>query len=126
MEVSVSSRKVALTPALRAAVEEKVGRLARYLGSVERAEVHFAEEGNTRIPDKDVCEVLLEGGGHHLRVKVAAPDPFAAVDAAVTKLEHQVRKLKTKLVGRSHPRRRPSPNGATPAAGEAALLDEEA
>jgi putative sigma-54 modulation protein len=47
----------------------------------------------------------MEGHGHHVRAKVAAADPFAAVDAAVEKLEHQLTKLKTKLVTRNHPRR---------------------
>jgi putative sigma-54 modulation protein len=115
VDVQVSGRKVRLSPALRTAVEEKVGRLERYLPRVQRAEVHFAEEQNGRIPDKDVCEVLLEGGGHHLRARVAAPDPFAAIDAAVAKLEHQLHKVKTKVGSRSSSRRRASLNGHRPA-----------
>jgi ribosomal subunit interface protein len=53
-----------------------------------------------------VCEVTVEGHGHHVRVKAAGADPFAAVDAAVDKLEQRLHRLKTKLVGRSQPRRR--------------------
>ena len=115
MDVQVSGRKVRLSPALRSAVEEKVGRLERHLRGAHRAEVHFAEEQNGRIPDKDVCEILLEGGGHHLRARVAAPDPFAAVDAAVAKLEHQLHKVKASVGGRRSPRRRTSLNGHRPA-----------
>jgi putative sigma-54 modulation protein len=109
VDVTVSSRNVDLTEGLRAAAEEKIGRLDRYLDGMERAEVHFFEERNPRIADKDVCEVTMSGHGHHVRAKVAAADPFAAVDAAVGKLEHQLHKLKTKLVSRSHPRRRQAP-----------------
>lgn len=106
MDVTVSSRHVELTAALRSAAEERIGRLARYLEGMDRAEVHLFEERNPRIADKkDVCEVTLEGHGHHVRTKVAAADPFSAVDAAAQKLEHQLHKLKTKLVSRSHPRR---------------------
>ncbi|MBW3644882.1 MAG: ribosome-associated translation inhibitor RaiA [Actinobacteria bacterium] len=112
MDVTVSSRNVDLTDALRGAAEEKIGRLDRYLDGMERAEVHFFEERNPRIADKDVCEVTMSGHGHHVRAKVAASDPFAAVDAAVSKLEHQLHKLKTKLVSRSHPRRRAEPPAA--------------
>ncbi len=121
MDVTVSSRNVDLTDALRGAAEEKIGRLDRYLDGMERAEVHFFEERNPRIADKDVCEVTMSGHGHHVRAKVAASDPFAAVDAAVSKLEHQLHKLKTKLVSRSHPRRRAEPPAAVlagPAAGD--------
>jgi putative sigma-54 modulation protein len=100
VEITVSSRNIELTDALRAAATEKVGRLERFLSGMERAEVHFFEEKNPRIADKDVCEVTMEGHGHHVRAKVAAHDPFAAVDAAVHKLEHQLHKLKTRVVGR--------------------------
>jgi putative sigma-54 modulation protein len=104
VDVSVSSRKIELTPALREAVEEKIGRMARFLDGMDRAEVHFFEERNPRIASKDVCEVTMEGHGHHVRVRAAAADPFAAVDVAVAKLEQQLHKLKTKLVSRHHPR----------------------
>ncbi len=126
MDVSVSSRNIELTEALRDVTTEKIGRLGRFLDGMDRAEVHFFEERNPRIADKDVCEVTMDGHGHHVRAKVAAADPFAAVDAAVNKLEHQLHKLKTKLVGRSHPRRA-QPRGAEPLAVDlAASLDGRA
>ena len=105
MQVQVSGRKVQLTPALREAVESKLARLERFLRGEHRAEVVFLEEGNGRRPDKDVCEVLIDGSGHHLRARVAGPDPFAAFDAAVTKLEHQLQRVKD-TVGRRGPSRR--------------------
>ena len=108
MDVSVSSRNVELTPAVRAAAEEKIGRLSRFLEGMDRAEVHLMEERNPRIAECDVCEVTMEGHGHVVRVKVAAADPFGAIDAAVDKLEHQLTKLKERLVDRSHPRQEPS------------------
>lgn len=110
MDVSVSSRNIELTDALRSAAEEKIGRLSRFLEGMDRAQVHFFEEKNPRIADKDVCEVTMEGHGYHVRAKVAAADPLAAVDAVAAKLEHQLHKVKTKLVSRNHPRGgRPAP-----------------
>jgi putative sigma-54 modulation protein len=75
---------------------------------MDHAEVHFSEHRNKRNADKEVCEVTLEGHGHHVRCKVSAPDGFAAVDRAVEKLEHQLHKLKTKLLKskRNHEGRR--------------------
>ena len=112
MDVQVSGRKVQLSPALRQAVETKLGRLDRFLRGEHRAEVVFLEERNGRIADKDVCEVLIDGAGHHLRTRVAAPDPFAAIDAAVAKLEHQLQKVKTRVNGKGASRRRPAPGPA--------------
>jgi putative sigma-54 modulation protein len=105
VDVSVSSRHIELSEALRAAAAEKIGRLARFVEGIERAEVHFFEEKNPRISAKDVCEVTMDGRGHHVRVKAAASDPFAAIDLAVEKLEHQLHRLKTKLMDRNHPKK---------------------
>jgi putative sigma-54 modulation protein len=107
LEITVSARHMDISPALRAAADEKIGRLSRFLGGMDRAEVHFTEERNPRISAKEVCEVSMEGQGHHVRCKAAAADAFAAVDLAVEKLEHQLTKMKTKLVQRSHGPRRP-------------------
>jgi len=106
VDVSVSSRGSELSDAVRAAATDKIARLSRFLEGMDRAEVHLIEEKNPRIADKKaVCEVTMAGHGHHVRVKVAARDQMAAIDLAVDKLEHQLHKLKTKLVSRNHPRK---------------------
>jgi putative sigma-54 modulation protein len=102
VDISVSSRHVEVSPALRDAVVEKIGRVERYLEGMDRAEVHFSAERNPRIEQREICEVTITGGGHVVRAKVAAADQFAAVDAAVEKLEQQLHKLKTRLIARSH------------------------
>jgi putative sigma-54 modulation protein len=106
LEITVSARHTEVSDALRLAAIEKIGRLSRFLEGMDRAEVHFEEERNPRIADREVCEVTLEGHGHHVRCKVTAPDGFVAVDRAVEKLEHQLYKLKTKLQRRHHGGRR--------------------
>ncbi len=97
MDVTVSSRHTEVPNLLRRAAEDKIGRLDRFLDGMQRAEVHFSTEANPRIVDREVCEVTLEGHGHFVRAKVAAPDGYVAVDRAVAKLEHQLHKLKSKL-----------------------------
>ena len=97
MQVTVSRRHTEVPESLRVMTEEKIGRLARFVDGLDHAEVHFSEHKNPRITDKEVCEVTIEGHGHHVRCKVQAPDGFQAVDKAYEKLEHQLHKLKTKL-----------------------------
>jgi putative sigma-54 modulation protein len=106
LEITVSARHMEVSDALREVTTDKIGRLSRFLEGMDRAEVHFAEERNPRIADREVCEVTMVGHGHHVRCKVAAPDGFVAVDRAVEKLEHQLHKLKTKLQRRHHGGRR--------------------
>ena len=97
MDVSISARHVNITPRLEEVIHEKIGGLDKFLQGLDHAEVHFDEARNPRITDKEFCEVVVEGHGHHLRCKVHAPDPFSAVDAATLKLERQIRKLRTRL-----------------------------
>ncbi len=97
MQVTVSRRHTEVSDNLRVMAEEKIGKLARFVDGLDHAEVHFWEHKNPRIADKEVCEVTIEGHGHHVRCKVQAEDGYKAVDKAYEKLEQQLLKLKTKL-----------------------------
>ncbi|HEY5154316.1 MAG TPA: ribosome-associated translation inhibitor RaiA [Acidimicrobiales bacterium] len=100
MEITISSRGADPSAALTEATRLKIGRLDRFLDGMELARVHFAEERNPRITDKEICEVVMEGHGHQVQCKVSAVDRFAALDRAVEKLEHQLTTLKSKLGAR--------------------------
>jgi putative sigma-54 modulation protein len=102
VQVTVSSRHTDVPDNLRLVAEEKIGRLDRFLDGMDRAEVHFSQERNPRIAEREICEVTLEGHGHYVRCKVHAPDGFVAIDRAVAKLEQQLHKLKSKLKRRNH------------------------
>ena len=94
MQITVSSRNIEVSDALRAAATQKIERVGRLLPDAHRAEVHFCEERNPRIANREVCEVTLVSGRHHLQCRASAPDGFAAVDLAVSKLSHQVHRVK--------------------------------
>ncbi|MDQ4132397.1 MAG: ribosome-associated translation inhibitor RaiA [Actinomycetota bacterium] len=113
MEVSIQCRHVDVPDSLRTIAREKVNRLARHLDGWDHAEIHFSEERNPRIADREVCEVTMRGHGHVLRAKAAAPDTLAAVDKVISKLEHQMEKLRTKLIKKPHAKR-PSAAAALP------------
>ena len=110
MDVTVRGRNIDVSEQLRTAAAEKVERLGRLLHGMDHAEVHFMEEKNPRISEKEVCELVMASHGHIVRAKAASSDAFTALDQAVAKLEHQLAKLKGKLLSRSHPRRHESVN----------------
>jgi putative sigma-54 modulation protein len=105
MDIAVQGRNVDVTDGLRSLVEEKVTRLARFLGGIEQADVLFLEERNPRIAAREVCEVTMYGHGRIVRARAAAGDTAAAVDRVIDKLEHRMEKVKGKRIRRSHPRR---------------------
>ena len=104
MEITIQCRNAEVPESLRAMAREKVTRVSRHLDGCDHAEIHFFEERNPRIADREVCEITLRGHGHVVRAKAAAPETLAAVDRVVEKLEHQVARLKTKQLRRSRPR----------------------
>lgn len=97
MQVNVSARHTEVAKGDRDLIVEKLSRLGGKFLEMDRAEVHFFQERNPRIHDKECCEITLEGHGHHIRCKSNGPDHLTAVDRAIEKLENKLHKLKTKL-----------------------------
>jgi putative sigma-54 modulation protein len=112
VDVVIAYGRRIVSDQVRDLTEEKVGRLGRLCPGLDRAEVHFSEEHNPRIADRECCEVIIFGHGSAVRARAAAPEPLVAVDLVVEKLEHQLEKTKGRIVGRTHPRRRP-PNSVS-------------
>lgn len=108
MDVSIRGRNTDVSPALRAAATEKVARLGRFLDGIEAAEVHFVEERNPRITEREVCEVTIRARGQLVRAKACSTDGFASLERVVDKLEHQIQRLKGRRLARSHSRRHDS------------------
>ena len=104
MEVVVLGRNETVPDEMRAQVRAKVAKLGK-LPVLEHAEVRLHEDREAPATTRRVCEVTLTGHGHTLRASAAAHELSLAVDQAVHKLEHQVERLKGKLVERSQPRR---------------------
>ena len=107
MQVNVHGVGLKVGESLKEYATEKVGHVGRLFDGLMTADVEFHEARNRRVPDKEVVEVTISTtAGTLIRAGAHASDAFAAVDLVVARLERQVRRLKEKLVGRSHPHHR--------------------
>jgi ribosomal subunit interface protein len=106
VEIVIAHGRRRVSDAVRALTREKIERLGRLCPALDRAEVHFSEEHNPRISEREHCEVVMSGHGQTVRARAAARGPLVAVDLVVEKLEHQLEKSKGRMVGRSQPRHR--------------------
>lgn len=106
VEIAVVACKDVVPEEMRAVAREKVAKLGRLAPVLEQAEIRLTET-HDQPGARYACEVTLTGHGHHLRARAAAHEVHGAVDIVVDKLEHQVERLKGKLLDRSHPRHRP-------------------
>ena len=126
MEIVVTGRNVEVPDHFRVHVAEKIGRLERYDHKIVGMEVELFHERNRRqLKNCQRVEITGRGCGPVARAEASAQDFYAALDAAVGKLEARLR--------RSHDRRRitgkrarvmGSRSAATAAGGATAVLDE--
>ena len=115
MRISVRGAHMRVPDKLRDYATEKVTHVGRIFDGVVTAEVEFREERNPRVADKEIVEVTMTTkAGTLIRATGHAPDAHAAVDAVVGRLERQVRRLKEKLVSRSHPQKSRASSNSRP------------
>jgi putative sigma-54 modulation protein len=97
MNIYIKGRNLRVTEALRKHVEEQVGRLERHYDRILDAHVTLRAERAQRIVD---VTLYLP---HHL---VKAEERSASIDASIDlvrdRLEKQLKKYKTRLIGRRH------------------------
>ena len=92
MKFTFVEKKVNLPKSLHAYAEKKVGKLERYFKTDSEANLVFSVE-----KDRNKVELTVRSGSTILRVSESTSDMFASVDAAVTSMERQLRKHKTRL-----------------------------
>jgi putative sigma-54 modulation protein len=95
MQVHITGRQVAITPAIRKFAEEKLRKIERLLGGPIEAHVVLAVEKRRHHAEIQVKSrsVLLSGAEE-------TEDLYASIGDVVLKLEHQARKHKDKLTSR--------------------------
>lgn len=98
MIVTVSSRHMEVTPALKAFSEQKAGKLLKYCDRIQEIEVVFDAE-------KDRIGVEMIVNAEHKNMFIARHeegDAYACVDGCVDKLERQLTEHKDKYRNRKH------------------------
>ena len=95
MKFQYSEKKVKLPGNVHAYAEKKVMKLARYFEEDAEALIVFSvEKGNNNV------ELTVRGAGTWFRAKESTSDMFASIDLAVSTIEGQIRKNKTRLARR--------------------------
>ncbi|MDT7729062.1 MAG: hypothetical protein QOI21_5638 [Actinomycetota bacterium] len=93
MDIVVKGRNVEVPEHYRALVSEKLARLERYDKKVIRYDVELFHEPNRRQSKNcQRVEITGKGKGPAVRAEACAGDFYAALDAAVNKIENRMRK----------------------------------
>jgi ribosomal subunit interface protein len=94
MDIVIKGRNVEVPEHYRALVSEKLARLERYDKKIIRYDVELFHEPNRRQSKScQRVEITGVGKGPAVRAEACAGDFYAALDAAVNKIENRLRKL---------------------------------
>lgn len=93
MRITTRGKNIDVTVALRAHVEKKIGKIAKYFEENTEAQVNLSV-----VKDSHVVEaMLLLNGGMLVRAEEQSLDMYASIDMVAEKLERQIRKYKTRI-----------------------------
>ena len=93
MKFVFTDKKVSLPNSIHTYAEKKVGKLDRFFKEDATAAITFSVE-KERL---NRVEITIRSSGTIFRVSESTSDMHASIDAAVTTLERQIRKNKTRL-----------------------------
>lgn len=92
MKFVFTDKKVTLPTAIHTYAEKKIGKLDRFFREDANAAVTFSVE-----KDRNKVEITIRSRGTIFRTSESTSDMRASIDAAVSTLERQIRKNKTRL-----------------------------
>ena len=92
MQINLTGHHIDMTPALRAYVEDKFGRLERHFDHLISAHVILSVE-----KERHIAEATVQVTGGSLFADVGHSDMYAAIDGLIDKLDRQIKKHKEKL-----------------------------
>ncbi len=116
IQVEINVKNMELSDRLNDYVEKKVGKLDRYLDTIEEAQVDLTYAKTARsAQDRQVAQVTVRGKGVLLRAEERTEDIFASIDLVMDKLYRQIERYKG---------RRWKARGDGRSAAEAAPLEE--
>ena len=95
MEIVVVGRHAEVPDRFRRHVEEKLAKVEQLAPRAQRIDVEVTHENNPRQSDvSERVELTIRGKGPVVRAEASADDPYAALDAATTKVLERLRRVR--------------------------------
>ena len=95
MKFIISGKNLDVTDGLKAAIEEKIGKLERYFTPGTEVHVTLSVE-----KERQKIEITIPMKGNIVRAEQVSDDMYVSIDLVEEVIERQLRKYKNKLVDR--------------------------
>lgn len=95
MKFIIVGKNIEVTPSLRSAVEDKIGKLERYFTSETEVHVTLSVE-----KERQKIEVTIPVKGSIIRSEQVSNDMYVSIDLVEEIIERQLKKYKAKLISK--------------------------
>ena len=95
MKFIILGKNIEVTPGLRSAVEDKIGKLEKYFNPDTEAHITLSVE-----KDRQKIEVTIPVKGNIIRSEQVSNDMYVSIDLVEEIIERQLKKYKTKLIAK--------------------------
>ena len=96
MKIIISGKKLELTEGIKTAIEDKLGKLERYLNPETEVKVTVSAKKATQKIEVTIIPI----SGPIIRAEDSEENLYAAIDVVYDKLKKQIRRYKNKLQDR--------------------------
>lgn len=93
MRYIITGRNIEVTPGLKSAIEDKIGKLERYFNPDTEVIVTLSVQ-----KDKQKIEVTIPVKGNIIRAEEASSDMYVSIDLVEEIIERQIKKYRKKLI----------------------------
>ena len=93
MRYTITGRNVNVTPGIRKAVDEKIGKLDRYFNPDTEVIVTLSVQ-----KDRQKIEVTIPVKGNLIRAEESSSDMYVSIDLVEEVIERQLKKYKNKII----------------------------
>lgn len=95
MKFIIVGKNIDVTPGLRSAVEDKIGKLQRYFSADTEVHVTLSTQ-----KDRQKIEVTIPVKGNIIRSEQVSNDMYVSIDLVEEVIERQLRKYKTRIAAK--------------------------
>jgi putative sigma-54 modulation protein len=97
IKILINTTDIELTPHLKEYIEKKLGKLNRFLDTVDEARVDLKYNPSVRsASDRHIAQFTIRGRNLLLRAEERSEDIYASIDTGLDKLHRQIEKYKGK------------------------------
>ncbi len=97
MKFIISGKNINVTDGIKAAIEDKIGKLERYFTPETEVHVTLGVE-----KERQIIEVTIPMKGNIVRAEQVSNDMYVSIDLVEEVIERQLKKYKNKIVSQKH------------------------